>query len=139
MTGVILIMRMIENYSALILRNTDHQLMSLARSVDRSVDSHFLRYIENIEHTMNHKECLEAEKVWLTEGSAAEDGLRQQLKESLLGKDVTIQDILIQGQNGNFLSQSREWNSRMTTESKTEAEITIFTYHVPWQYQWNNR
>lgn len=104
--GMIMIVYMFQNYSALILQNTDNQLISLARSVDRSVESHFLRYIENIEHTMKHEECLKAETKWLAGEERAEEQLRYILEESLLGQDETIKDILILNREGIVLSQS---------------------------------
>ena len=104
--GMIMIVYMFQNYSALILQNTDNQLISLARSVDRSVESHFLRYVENIEHTMKHEECLKAETQWLVGEERAEEQLRYILEESLLGQDESIKDILILNGEGIALSQS---------------------------------
>ena len=54
--GAVLSWNMLDDYGALMLNNTDNQLISLARSVDRSADSHLARYIENLSHTMIHEE-----------------------------------------------------------------------------------
>ena len=66
--GVALAVRMFQDYSALILKNTDNQLISLARSVDLSAESELDRYTENLIHTMEHEECKKAEAVWLAGG-----------------------------------------------------------------------
>ena len=68
--GVVLSIRMFSNYSALVLKNTDNQLISLARSVDLSAESQLARYTENLIHTMEHEECKNAEKAWLANGAA---------------------------------------------------------------------
>ncbi len=44
--GVVLTIGMFQNYGKLILKNTDYQLISLARSVDRSVESQLERHGE---------------------------------------------------------------------------------------------
>ena len=124
-TGVLLTVRMFQNYSALILQNTDNQLMSLARSVDRSVDSHFARYIENLEHTVEHEECIEAEKRWLAGDGYAEEQLRCILEESLLGQDESIKDILILAGDEVALSQSGSEDYQLIGEGEAKAGVEI--------------
>lgn len=92
--GVVLVVRMLNDYGALILKNTDNQLISLARSVDRSAESQLERYTENLIHTMEHEECRKAENEWLLNAST-QDGFRSVLEESLLGQDARVADILI--------------------------------------------
>lgn len=92
-TGVSLTYRMFTSYGALVLDNTDNQLISLARSVDRSVESKLERYMENLVHTMEHEECKNAEELWLK--GEQEEVLHVFLESSLLGQDTTIIDILI--------------------------------------------
>ena len=129
--GMIMVVRMFQNYSALILQNTDNQLISLARSVDRSVEGHFTRYIENIEHTMNHEECLKAEKLWLAGDSLAEEQLWYVLETSLLGQDESIKDILVLPQDGVVLSQSGRTNYQLVGKEKTGIDVEI----VPCLYE----
>lgn len=121
--GLILTVRMFQNYSVLILNNTDNQLISLARSVDRSVDSNFTRYIQNLEHTVDHKECVEAEQRWLSDGPG--NDLRQILKESLLGQDDSIKDILVLCDEEVVLSlsDSRDYQFIGREEERTSVEI----------------
>ena len=124
-SGLILMVRMFQNYSALILQNTDHQLISLARSVDRSVDSHFARYIENLEHTVEHKECQEMEMRWLAGDEQAEEQLRYILKTSLLGQDESIKDILILKEEKIALSQSGITDYRLLGEDVIRTGVEI--------------
>ena len=96
--------RMFIGYGALVLENTDNQLISLARSVDRSVESRMERYMENLVHTMEHEECKDAENVWLETGN--ETMLNTFLSSSLLGQDTTIVDILVVKNDKIQVSQS---------------------------------
>ncbi len=98
--------RMFTGYEALVLENTDNQLISLARSVDRSVESKLERYMENLVHTMEHIECQDAEKVWRETGKGEQ--LCSFLKNSLLGEDSTIMDILVSQGDRVLLSVSGE-------------------------------
>lgn len=124
-SGLVLTVRMFKNYSALILQNTDNQLISLARSIDRSVDSHFARYIENLEHTMEHEECLAAEQAWLSDPDASNYRMQQVLRESLLGQDESIIDIIIFVQDKVWLSQSGRMDYQLLEQQKIRAEIAI--------------
>ena len=99
--------------------------MSLARSVDRSVDSHFARYIENLEHTVEHEECIEAEKRWLAGEGYAEEQLRSILEESLLGQDESIKDILILAGDEVALSQSGSEDYQLIGEGEAKAGVEI--------------
>ena len=123
--GLILTVHMFQNYSALILQNTDHQLISLARSVDRSVDSHFVRYIENLEHTVEYEVCIEAERLWCAGDQTSEEQLQQVLKESLLGKDESIKDILVFSSDGKVLSQSGNSGYQLMKQKEIGADVEI--------------
>jgi len=63
---------MLTDYGALVLQNTDNQLISLARSVDLSAESQLERYMENLIHTMAHTECKKAEEIWEMQRSMKE-------------------------------------------------------------------
>lgn len=93
LAGIGMTYHMFKSYEALVLENTDNQLISLARSVDRSVESKVERYMENLVHTMEHEECKAAEEKWLADRRA--DEMRIFLKNSLLGQDTTVTDILL--------------------------------------------
>ena len=61
--GIVLTVRMYNNYSALILKNTDNQLISLARSVDLSAENKLERIADNFIHTMEYKKYKVVEKM----------------------------------------------------------------------------
>jgi len=121
--GVVLSVRMFRDYSALILKNTDNQLISLARSVDLSAESRLERIAENLIHTMEHEECKNAEEEWLTDSRALE-AFRKILDNSLLGHDEKVADILILRQEEFAFSKSGN-TSYTLLESKKEEEIEI--------------
>lgn len=125
LVGVMLTMRMFRNYETLVLQNTDNQLISLARSVDRSVEGHLARYTENLMHTMEHKECIEAESLWLTEGMQAEDVLLDFLEKSLLGQDKSIADILVLVRSEVRLSQSGDLNYHFLAKKEIDESVVI--------------
>lgn len=124
--GIVLTVRMFSNYGTLVLQNTDNQLMSLARSVDRSVESHFARYIENLAHTIEHKECKEAEKSWLSEGAEGETRMRTFLENSLLGQDDTIIDILVRSDVQAIFSQSGKSDYKFLEEKELAEGVNIY-------------
>ena len=107
-TGVVLAIRMFQDYSALILKNTDNQLISLARSVDLSAESELDRYTENLIHTMEHEECKKAEAVWLAGGE--EETFREVLAGSLLGQDAKVADVVVLVDAELRLSKNGEWD-----------------------------
>lgn len=119
--GVVLSVHMFGDYSALILKNTDNQLISLARSVDRSAEGHLARYIENLLHTIEHKERKEAEKQWLVEGNTKP--LHVFLENSLLGEDATIVDILMLQEDKVCLSQTGELNYQLVMYEKINETV----------------
>ena len=110
--GIVLSARMFQDYSALILKNTDNQLISLARSVDLSAESELARYTENLIHTMEHEECKNAEEKWLAEGKG-EEQLRVVLQNSLLGQDKKVADVMLLLEDEIRLSQSRNLDYRL--------------------------
>ena len=118
--GIVLSVHMLNDYSALILKNTDNQLISLARSVDLSAESELARYSENLEHTMEHEECKSAEAKWLADDKEQEL-LREALTNSLLGQDKKIADILILVEKEVRLSRSGNVDYRIL-ESGDAAE-----------------
>lgn len=121
--GITLALRMFSDYSALILKNTDNQLISLARSVDLSAESQLERITENLVHTMEHEECRYMENEWLTNGMAYEP-FGNFLKESLLGQDEKVADILIHIKGEVFVSESGEIDYRLLLDENTK-EITV--------------
>ena len=68
--GIALVRHMFLEYNTLMLKNTDRQLISLVRSVDRNAESRLMRYMENLAHTVEHVECTTAEKMWMEEGNS---------------------------------------------------------------------
>ena len=122
--GVNLTARMFNNYGRLILQNTDNQLISLARSVDRNVDSQLERYTENLLHTMDDSECKDIESQWMDDGMA--DGLfRNYLDNSLLGQDEKVADVLLLEGEEVLFSKSGDWNYRLLAQNEQGREMTI--------------
>lgn len=122
--GVNLTVRMFNNYGRLILQNTDNQLISLARSVDRNVDSQLERYTENLAHTMEDSECKDIENQWLADDMA--DGLlRNYLKNSLLGQDEKVADVLLLVEEEVLFSKSGDLGYRLLTQNESESEMAI--------------
>ena len=112
--GISLTIRMFHNYSALMLVNTDNQLMSLARSVDLSAESRLDRYVENLEHTLEHEERMAAEEKWLEKNDT--QALLAFLNQSLLGQDETVIDIVVFAGDKVLLSQSGEMDYTLGTQ-----------------------
>ncbi len=122
--GVNLTVRMFNNYGRLILQNTDNQLISLARSVDRNVDSQLERYTENLAHTMEDSECKDIENQWLADDMA--DGLlRNYLKNSLLGQDEKVADVLLLAEEEVLFSKSGDLDYRLFAQNESESEMAI--------------
>ena len=122
--GIILSVHMFRDYSLLILKNTDNQLISLARSVDLSAESELARYTENLIHTMEHEECKKAEKTWL-ENMDVEEPLRVALKNSLLGKDEKVTDILLLWEGQLCLSQSGKLDYRLLESGVSLENVVV--------------
>lgn len=122
--GVVLTIRMFSNYSALVLKNTDNQLISLARSVDLSAESQLARYTENLIHTMEHEECKNIEKAWLAD-EAAQEEYRRVLENSLLGQDEKISDILILVEEELRFSKSGKLDYRLFEKEKIEDDMEV--------------
>lgn len=122
--GVLLAVHMFNNYSALILKNTDNQLISLARSVDRSVESQLERITENLVHTMEHEECRYAENEWLT-NSMVDGPFLAFLENSMLGQDEKVADILIHIEGEVVLSESGELDYQLLAGEKLENDIEV--------------
>lgn len=122
--GIAFSVRMLNEYGALILKNTDNQLISLARSVDLSAESQLERITENLVHTMEHWECKETESEWMANSMAA-GPFRTFLEDSLLGQDEKVADILIHIQGEVLLSESGELDYRLLIEEEVEEEIIV--------------
>ena len=116
--------RMITDYGALVLQNTDNQLISLARSVDLSAESQLERYMENLIHTMAHVECKNAEERWKTDKNA-EEPFRQALAGSLLGQDEKVADILIMDGEKLAFSQSGELDYKLLKKGRSANDIEV--------------
>lgn len=122
--GVVLAVRMLDDYSALILENTDNQLISLARSVDLSAESQLERYTENLIHTMEHEECKTAENEWLGNRMAHEP-FRAALENSLLGQDEKVADILVLVEKEILLSESGKLDYQLLEKDEEESGIDV--------------
>lgn len=122
--GVGLLVYMFKDYSALILQNTDNQLISLARSVDLSAESELARYTENLIHTMGHEECKRAENGWLADEKNHQE-LRDALSNSLLGQDEKVADILLLTDNELRFSQSGSLNYQLLDDGVSSKDMEI--------------
>ncbi len=121
--GVVLSLRMFKDYSALVLQNTDNQLISLARSVDLSAESRLERITENLVHTMEHEECKNAENAWVADLSTG-NAFRKILESSMLGQDAKVADILILRNDEPVFSKSGSIGYTLL-EQKREGEIEV--------------
>lgn len=121
--GVLLTIRMFDIYGNLILENTDNQLISLARSVDRSAKNRLERYTENLLHMINHEELEEAEKHWREEGDA--DALIAFFEKSVLGQDEEVAAILLLEQEEVVLSTDGETEYRFAYQVKEDTDISL--------------
>ena len=110
--GITLTLKMFNNYGTLFLENVDNQLISLARSVDKSVDSQMERYRENLAHLIREEECKDMESSWLA-GKLSDSVYRMYLKNSLVGMDDSVKDILVLKDGRIVFSKSRELNYRI--------------------------
>ena len=122
--GVALTIHMFTDYGALILKNTDNQLISLARSVDLSAESQLERYAENLIHMMEHEECKNAEEMWLADEDEGE-ALRQVLTDSLLKQDKKVADIVIVKNEKLLFSQSGNLEYRILEKGGTASDIEV--------------
>ena len=122
--GIVLSLHMFQDYSALILKNTDNQLISLARSVDLSAESELARYTENLIHTMEHEECKNAEMQWM-KNRTAEEPFRVTLKNSLLGRDEKVADILLLVEEELWLSQSGKMDYKLLENGVALEEVIV--------------
>ncbi|MBR3770116.1 MAG: HAMP domain-containing histidine kinase [Lachnospiraceae bacterium] len=122
--GVAMTIRMLTDYGALVLQNTDNQLISLARSVDLSAESQLERYMENLIHTMAHVECKNAEEIWKTDKNV-EEPFRQALEGSLLGQDEKVADILILDGEKLAFSQSGELDYKLLKKGRSANDIEV--------------
>ena len=122
--GVAMTIRMLTDYGALVLQNTDNQLISLARSVDLSAESQLERYMENLIHTMAHVECKNAEEIWKTDKNV-EEPFRQALEGSLLGQDEKVADILILDGEKLAFSQSGELDYKLLKKGSSANDIEV--------------
>ncbi len=122
-TGTVMIFHVFQTYNNLVLENTDNQLYSLARSVDRNVENKFERYAENMIHTIEHAERKEAEEQWLMEGDTS--GLYSFFKGSLLGLDEEVVNILIRKDEKIVFSMEGNTNYRFPLLAGREGEVSI--------------
>ena len=122
--GVALTIYMFTDYGALILKNTDNQLISLARSVDLSAESQLERYAENLIHMMEHEECKNAEEIWIADEDEGE-ALRQVLTDSLLKQDKKVADIVIVKNEKLLFSQSGNLEYRILEKGGTASDIEV--------------
>lgn len=121
--GVLLIIRMFDIYGSLILENTDNQLMSLARSVDRSAKNRLERYTENLIHMTEHEELKAAEKNWMEDGNA--DALLAFWEKSVLGQDEEVSAILLLDEEEVILSSDGNTEYHFTYHVENDADVSI--------------
>ena len=122
--GVALTVHMLTDYGALILKNTDNQLISLARSVDLSAESQLERYAENLIHMMEHEECKKAEEIWLAD-KKAEEPLRQVLTNSLLGQDKKVADIIVVNDDELLFSKSGNLDYKVLEKGSSASDMEV--------------
>lgn len=122
--GVVLTVRMLNDYSVLILENTDNQLISLARSVDLSAESELERYTENLIHIMEREECRRVEADWLA-GLAQDKEMQAVLAESLPGQDEKVVDVLVLQAGEPVLSLSGRMDYQLFEESDAVDGVAV--------------
>lgn len=122
--GVVLTVRMLNDYSVLILENTDNQLISLARSVDLSAESELERYTENLIHIMEREECRRVEADWLA-GLAQDKEMQAVLAESLPGQDEKVVDVLVLQAGEPVLSLSGRMDYQLFEENDAVDGVAV--------------
>lgn len=121
--GFVMVSRVFDRYDVLVKENVDSQLLRLARSVDRSVESSLGRYEDNLIHTTNHEDVWAAEKLWQKTGDAQpwiERMENSQLKESEGFSAV----LLMQGEKV-VASTKKDGNYFFPKQEKDFREINL--------------
>ena len=121
--GFVMVSRVFDRYDVLVKENVDSQLLRLARSVDRSVESSLGRYVDNLIHTTNHEDVWAAEKLWQKTGDAQpwiERMENSQLKESEGFSAV----LLMQGEKV-VASTKKDGNYFFPKQEKDFREINL--------------
>lgn len=91
-TGIVMVFRVFQQYESLIIENQDRQLLGLARSVDRSINSYLQQFVRDLEHTVGRTGLEEAEAAYRNGGSAA--GIGQNLQDTALWVHPLTYDML---------------------------------------------
>lgn len=121
--GFVMVSRVFDRYDVLVKENVDSQLLRLARSVDRSVESSLGRYEDNLIHTTNHEDVWAAAKLWQKNGDAQpwiERMENSQLKESEGFSAV----LLMQGEKV-VASTKKDGNYFFPKQEKDFREINL--------------
>lgn len=97
MAGILMIFRIFQRNRGILLNNEDNQLVSLARSVDRSVVSYLDRYAVNLDYVTGRPGFVEAEEKWLATGESG--GLLAQIQGDLVEQyELTRTVLAIRGE-----------------------------------------
>ena len=92
LSGLIMTVRVINQYEEIAVTARDDQLFGLARSVDRSVASYLRRYSENLKYTVERWMFINAESTWLEGGD--ETDLLLRMKDNIVLQDELIIALL---------------------------------------------
>lgn len=102
---MIMIVRVINQYEELAVTARDDQLLGLARSVDRSVESYLRRYTENLSYTVERWNFKNAERDYLETGEAG--ALLTNMSDNIIVQDELIVALLAaRGPNEVLLSSN---------------------------------
>lgn len=103
-SGVIMVVRVINQYESLAVTARDEQLLGLARSVDRSVSSYLRRYSDNLEYTVGRRSFAAAEETYLATGE--EETLLARMADNIVMQDELIVALLAARGPGEVLLSS---------------------------------
>lgn len=91
-TGLVMIGRVFQEYESIILTGQDDQMLGLARSVDRSVDSYLSRYRSNLIYVTRQRGFQAAVETWRETGDSGP--LLSRMREVLALQDNMITAML---------------------------------------------
>ena len=92
LSGLIMVVRVINRYEDLAVTARDDQLLGLARSVDRSVESYLRRYSENLKYTVERWNFVNAETDYLESGDP--QALLSRMRDNIVMRDELIIALL---------------------------------------------
>lgn len=121
--GFLLISGIFDRYDSLVRQNVDSQLLRLAKSVDRNIESYLARYIDSLVHTTEHEDILETEKLWVE--TDTDEFWISKLRTSLLGRSEEFEAVLLMRKNEILISTDKRKDYYFPEQEKTAGRITI--------------